>query len=116
MNIMYFLPSIPLLVLSSWLDGIMDRRFGASFPLPPVAFPVPCFADKSWGGSRSCKLLIEIGEGDPVTWQMASSGYRAIPQPVILQTRGNFSDTNANSVPILFYLPVSERLRKYLEF
>lgn len=32
MNIMYFLPSIPLLVLSSSLDGIMDRRFGE---LPP---------------------------------------------------------------------------------
>jgi hypothetical protein len=29
MNIMYFLPSIPLLILSSLLDEHLDRRFGA---------------------------------------------------------------------------------------
>ena len=29
MNIMYFLPSIPLLVASSLLDEPLDRRFGA---------------------------------------------------------------------------------------
>ena len=30
MNIMYFLPSIPLLIVSSLLDEPLDRRFGES--------------------------------------------------------------------------------------
>lgn len=44
MNIAYFLPSIPLLVVSSFCDDWLDNRFGAPLPHYSKAFYLTAIA------------------------------------------------------------------------